>query len=196
MQKTYKKTIEKPRLEITYDDYCESPRKWSNLGYFITVDSRYYSPDQEKDIIQSIVKETGNIATSQENHIKLIKKEIKENTNEKVIAIFPVVKHEHGNVHYSIGKKHGFDYSNNGFYIVTNQSQKLTGAEKKDFEKVIKSELDDYNSYVNGEIYQFILYDENGEIEDYCGGFYDIKNLKEYLPKEWHNEDLNNYFTA
>jgi hypothetical protein len=187
--KTYKTTIEKPRLVIEYDEYCDSPREWSNLGYFITVDRNYESPDKFSDL-QNIVKETGNEAGSQEEHIEMIKKQF---TEEKIIAIYPVVKYEHSGVVYRLGTAHGFDYSNNGFYIITDRTQKALCIEEKDFERVINDELERYNQWCNGEVYRFCLFDEQGEVEDSCCGFYSIEDIREHLPKEWHEEDLSEY---
>lgn len=192
--KTYTKTIEvtKPRLTIQYDKYHSSPRKWSNLGYFITCDRNDYSPDKHPEY-EEIIKETGQKARSQEEHIKMIKKAIQA-TGEKVLAIYPISKYEHSGVAYSLGTKHGFDYSNNGFYIVTETSQKEIGTPKKSFEKVIKEELDIYNAYANGEVYGYTLYDEQGNDIDSCWEFYSIDEIKEHLPSEWKNEELENYF--
>jgi len=146
--KTYKKTIEKTCLEIQYDEDCESPREWSNLGYFITVDSRYNSPDKNKEL-EDIIKETGEEATSQENHMEMIKTDYEwENSENKVIAIYPISKYEHSGISYSLGTAHGFDYSNNGFYIITTETQKEMGTKKKDFERVI---IIKYREWVNNE---------------------------------------------
>jgi len=189
---TFKQEITKPKLEISNDEFTNSPREWSNLGYFITVDRNYYSPDRN-ETLERIVKETGQEAGSQEEHMEMIKSAIEEDTDEKVLAIYPVVKYEHSGVSYSLGTVHNFDYSNNGFYIITEESQKELGTDKKDFEKVIKQELEVYNKYVNGEVYEFCLYDDNGEVADSCGGFYDIEDIREYLPEEWSKEDLTEY---
>lgn len=191
--KTYTKQIEitKPRLEIRNDDNAISPRQDSNLGYFITVDRNYESPDKVSDL-QDIIENTGQQANSQAEYIKMIKKQF---TVEKVIAIYPVTKYEHSGVSYSLGTKHGFDNSNNGFYIITDRTQKEIGTSKKDFEKVIEQELNDYNKYINGEIYSFTLYDKQGEVIDSCGGFYNINDIKEHLGKEWKNEALLDYLT-
>ena len=192
--KTYKKEIDSPKLEIYYDQDAESPREWDgNLGYFITVDRGVKSPDQENDIIKEIVRRTGEEAESGAEHIRMITGGIEQDTNEKVIAIFPIVKYEHSGVVYKLGKVFGFDYSNNGFYIITDKTQKDSGVKKKDFEKVIKAELDIYNNWINGEVYGFNLYDENGEEVDSLSGFFDIEDIKEDLPDEWKNEDLREY---
>jgi len=192
--KTYTKTsiTTEPRLVIEHDEHTSSPREWSNLGYFITVDRRVYSPDRNPEL-ENIVRETGEQATSQAEHIDEIERRINEETTETVLAIYPITKYEHSGVSYSLGTAHGFDYSNNGFYIVTDKTAKEIGAKKKDYEKIIKSELEVYNKYANGECYQFCLYNEQGELEDSCGGFYDIEDIRSHLPKEWKDEDLTEY---
>jgi len=192
--KTYTKTVQetKPRLTIWNDSDMESPREWDNLGYFITCDSKHNSPDINQDI-KRIIQSTCDEALSQEMHIKMIKAGMKAENLGKVLAIYPVTKYEHGNVSYRLGTVHGFDSSNNSFYIVTKESADLIGAEAKDFEKIIKAEIETYNKWVNGEIYGFTLYDDKGEVEESCGGFYAIEDIREYLPKEWVDEDLSGY---
>ena len=193
MKNYTKKVIEtKPRLVIQHDEDCESPREYTNLGYFITQDSKHYSPDEHGEI-QAIIKDTGNEAQNQKEHMDLIKAEIENQLDETVLKIYPITKYEHSGVKYSLGTAHGFDNSNNGFYIITEKSQKETGVLKKDFENCIQNELELYNNWVNGEVYCFILYDEQGEIEDSCGGFYELEDLQQNLPKEWAKEDMNDY---
>ncbi len=192
--KTYTTKVEKPLLSINQDEDCPSPREADNLGYFITVDRKFKSTDGEKkDILQDIVSETGDIADSLEEHMQMIKDRVGAETKEKVVAIYPICKYEHGSVTYRIGSMHGFDYSNNGFYIITNKSQKLVGTSKKDFERVITEDLELYTRWANGEIYSFVLFDKDGEVEDSCSGFYSIEDIREYLPKEWKDEDLSEY---
>lgn len=189
---TIKKTIETNKLVIEYDNYSSSPRSWSNLGYFITADNRQNSPDDNQEFIK-ILKETGNEANNQAEHIEMIKSRIESETDEKVLKIYPICKYEHGGVSYKLGTEHGFDYSNNGFYIITDKTQKELGTSSEDFEKVIKQELDVYNSWVNGDVYSFILYDDNGDIVDSCGGFYGLDDIKNYLPAEFKDENLSDY---
>lgn len=188
---TYKTTIEKPRLVIEHDD-AESPREWGNLGYFVTIDSEMHSPDDNQEVME-IIKSCGDIAKDQIDHMALITTAIKSYLNEKVLAIYPIVKYEHSSIVYKLGKIKGYDYSNNGFYIVTDYSRKDLGTKKKDFLKVINQELEDYNKWVNGEVYRYTLFDLAGEWVDSCGGFYDIEDMRNYLPEEFKNERLVDY---
>lgn len=189
---TYTKKIDASLLEIRYDNDTENPRTWNNIGYFITCDRKMSSPDKN-ETIKNIVKDTGDYATSQAKHITAIKKRIKDETGEKVLAIYPIVKYEHGGVIWRIGTKSGFDYSNNGFYIITDRTLKEMPEKKSEWERIAKNELETYTRWANGDIYSFVLYDENGEVADSCGGFYDIEDIRESLPDEWKDEKLSEY---
>lgn len=191
--KTYKKTIEKPRLVIEYDEMPTSPRENDNLGYFITCERRYNSPDGDRfDWVQSIVESTADDATSTEHHAKLIAKELQAN-DAKPLLIVPVYRYEHGSVVYRRGTSNGWDVSNCGFYIVTQTTADVLGTPPELFTKLIDGELADYTKYANGEMYCYTLYNEHGEHEDSCCGFYDIDDIKEMLPEEYQDEDLNQY---
>lgn len=192
--KTIEKTIRVPQLVIKYDTGTDSPREWSNLGYFLTIENNYESPDvitQLLDIVQESSEQVSSTAEHMEHITKLINN---SDFGEKVLAIYPINRYEHGGVVYSLGEKHGFDYSNCGFYIVTDKTAKELGIKAKDYEKVIKQELEVYNSYANGSVYRFYLYDQDGELEDSCGGFYELDDIKDHLPDEWKDENLNEYF--
>lgn len=199
--KTYKTEVEKPKLVIKYDQDAESPRTWSNLGYFITCEGKYNSPDEHAGLIE-LVKQTSEQAKDTDDHMELIKKEISSGfigEHNKVLAIYPVYRYKHGNVSYKRGTAHGFDYSNCGFYIVTDKTAEEIGMQKgkyygnRGFERMIDQELEQYTQWANGEVYGFELYDDNGNLEDSCYGFYSIDEIKEHLPDEWENEDLTEY---
>ena len=53
--------------------------------------------------------------------------------------------------------------------------------------------MNNYNRFINGEMLMFTLYDNDGEVEDSCSGFYNIEDIKEHLPEEWSKEDLSEY---
>ena len=190
---TKQTTITKPKLVIEYDEYAISPREDTNLGYFITVDSKMQSPDTNEQL-ENIMRVSGDEAQNQEDYIQIMANLINTETSEKVIAIYPITKCEHSGVSYSLGTKHGFDNSNNGFYIITDKTQEEIDVPTKDFEKIIKSELETYNQYINGEIFRFTLYDDKGEEEDTCSGFYDLEAIQQNLPSEWEDEDMEEYF--
>ena len=187
--KTYTSKIDKPLLVIQYDDDAESPREWDNLGYFITSEKRLHSPDRNESLI-AIVKEGGEVSHNSAEHIEFIKNNY---TDEKILAIYPICRYEHSGISYFLGTTSGFDYSNCGFYIVTDKTLKNMPEKKKEWERIVKNELKTYNSWINGENYRFTLYDKNGEIADSCSGFYSVDNIREHLPDEFKNENLQDY---
>ena len=189
---TYTKTIEKPRLVIEYDADGMSPRDWDNLGYFVTVERNYMSPDEHEQL-RDIIESTQYDVSNSDEHADAIKKEFEENSDEKILLIVPVYRYEHGNVIYRRGTSSGWDSSNCGFYIVTQKSADVLGTPPELFEKVIDGELEEYTKYANGEIYAFTLYDEHGEHEGSCAGFYELEDIREHLPEEFKNEDLQDY---
>lgn len=191
--KTYKTIIERPLLKIMHDDSPESPREWSNLGYFVTIEQRHTSPD-DNGLLRDIINITQNEVSNINEHMEAVKKEYESATDEKVLVIYPITRYEHSGITYYRGVGGGFDSSLCGMYVITDETQKKIGVEPKDFERVVDAEIEIYNRYANGEVYGFQLYNENGEFEDSCWGFYDIEDIREALPEGWENEDLNDYF--
>ena len=183
--KTYTKTevTTVNLLEISFASDTRTPREWDNIGSFIVISNKYNSPDTNEELI-NLVNSTSEYATSTANHIELMQKELDN------YYIVPISTYEHGNIIYSIGTSKGFDCSNNGFYFVNISETEQTIEE---IEKIITSELDTYSKWCNSEVYEFILYDSDGEIEDSCCGYYDLEDIKSELPKEWKEEDLSDY---
>jgi predicted transcriptional regulator len=191
--KTIQKNITVNKLEIFTDETADSPRKTQEtLGFFLVKDEKHFSPDEHPEL-KEIMISCGDAAEDIEDHIALMKKAIKEQKL-TISDIFPITKHEHGNISYSLGTTKGFDYSNNGFYFIEKDRAKLLSATtKKKKKEIIESELKEYNQWVNNEIYAFILYKNNGEEKASMSGFYEIEDIRAYLPKSWKKEDLNKY---
>ena len=197
--KTYNKIIhetkECPLLSIEYSEDIDSPREWSNAGYFVIAGDRYNSPDKN-EYLEGAIKECK--ANTLEQHIQNIKNELSENFDEKVLEVLPVAKYEHGNVQYYLSDTvpNGFDSGICGFYIITAQSWKENVGGKytrEKAEKIIAGELEIYTQWCNGEVYSYTFYNLNGEIVDSCCEFYGLNHIKEHLPAEWKNEDLQDY---
>ena len=56
--------------------------------------------------------------------------------------------------------------------------------DKKECRKAFEEYLKVYNKISDGDFYGYTVMDNFGELIDSCGGFGDVKDIKEYLPKE------------
>lgn len=191
---TYSKTITADRLKITYDDCNESPREWGNLGKFITNSSRHNSPDKDY-FLEALIKEAYEGAKNVEEHTNNVVRLLKENSYNPVLVL-PINRYEHSGVRYYIGSDQGWDVTVCGFYIICKED--IEGIDPKyssveELTKMVEGELTDYNKYCNGEIYHYELLDKEGEFEDSCGGFYNIEDIREYLPEEFKDVDLTKF---
>ena len=191
---TYTKTTvsQEPRLEIYYDQMADNPRNWANIGLFFTKERDYHSPDKDDHPLYSIMINTADEADNTLEHIELMKKEAKEQ-GINIKYIYPITRYEHSGVVYRIGTQSGYDYSNCGFYIITDESLKEYGEVKGDPSNVVAQELETYTKWANGEVYGFNLYDEDGELQDGYGDIYDIDDIVSGLPTEFDGEDITQY---
>lgn len=189
---TYKKTTVEQRLSIEFDSYSDSPRTWDNIGYFVTVEQRNISPDGNPENLRRTIESAyyDDTENTVESHIKLIQ----EHWGEDFKFIVPITRYEHSGVKYSLGARQGWDYSTCGFYIITQKQWEEAGQPDTDtMVEVVKTEIDLYNRWANGEVYRFTLQDENGDFQDSCGGFYDIEDIRDELPDEFKDVDLHDY---
>ncbi len=170
-----------------HDEDAENPRKVNDtIGLFLTKESKYHSPDGNTHALYQIMLETESEAKDTEDHMELIKKEAKKQ-NIPLTSIYPINRYEHSGIIYRRGVRHGFDYSNCGFYFMLKKGV-------KNEKEIIDEELNDYNKWANGEIYSYTLHDAQGKEIDTYGGFYSIEDMRENLPEEYKKENLQDYF--
>ncbi|MBS9767822.1 MAG: hypothetical protein KGV44_09835 [Flavobacteriaceae bacterium] len=190
--KTIDITITKPQLEIYYDDDTESPREWSNLGLIVSKQS-IITDEECKPLVQDLINSQ---ARNIEEHLQEMEKIVADYFDSEVVFSIPLLKYEHSGVKYYAGyNDSGWDCGCVGFVFVTESKLKEMGTEN-DFDKIsqsIDNEMETLTQWVNNEVYRFVLLDEQGEEVERCTGFYDLEHIKEYLPKEWQNEDLEQY---
>jgi hypothetical protein len=74
-----------------------------------------------------------------------------------------------------------------GFYVVTRKdildnflAKRLTKKLRDKAREIVKGEVETYNQYLQGDVWGFVIKDEDGEIVDSCWGFYG----REYAEEE------------
>ena len=96
------------------------------------------------------------------------------------IVAFPILCYEHSGISYYIGNSiNRWDGSVAGFAWQYKEElykeygcKRITKSIREKLEKNVKSTLETYTQYCNGEVYDYVLYDCNGIEIDSCCGFY------------------------
>lgn len=166
----YKK--ENKIFEIKQDtDLDESPREWDNVGTMVLNHQKYDLPN-EADI------NTDGFKSWKEIEVYLRKEK-------KAFIIFPVFMYDHSGISISVSKTYSYncrwDSGQIGFIYCTKEDIKKEKFTKKKAEKCLIQEIDTYNDYLTGNIYEFVLYELKTckccshieeQVLDSCGGFY------------------------
>lgn len=187
--KTFKKVIDSPRLVIQQDQFAENPRHNDNVCILLIKNSR---GDKDK-YYNDMLDETSQSVGCREDHMQLLIKAIEEHNNTKVLYSSYVKEYRHSGSHFSLGSHRGWDYSNNGFIFITEQNAKEFGVLPEQFDDIVSHELQELNCWLNGEVYEFYLYDDKGNQVDQCSDIYGLENIKAYLTEDWQQEDLTKY---
>ena len=113
-------------------------------------------------------------------------------TNKKDYYIFPLRAYIHSGMALSLTDECPFnDQWDSGFYgFIMFKKEKGIG-KIKSFEWA-KSYIEEYNQWLSGDVYSFIIYDENGEILDSCSGFfgYDYIEREVFFEIDYHINEL------
>ena len=203
---TYKATIEKPRLIIHPSDGC-NPRENDNLGAIVTSHRRYVLGDKQLGYVPGatswreamayyFAEDAGVNPDKYKEKIDKIWKWIDNN-----VIWLPVYMYDHSGITLNTtGFSCGWDSGQLGFIYTTKEKAKkwfnvrrITNKIKEKVEQLLESEIEQYDKYLNGDYYKYILFDENGIIMDAGDCYPDLEAIKEELPEEFKNEDLNQY---
>jgi hypothetical protein len=154
------KTVNDITVKVYSDDSPSSPRENDNLGTIVTGKLRSYNlgekPNTDVEEIKAIMADKNNIC-------------------------LPVYMYEHSSVALRTSDfEDRWDSGQVGIIYVTKEKARkdfmVKRLTKKTIEKVLeclKSEIEIYSQYVNGDVYGYVVEDANGEEIDSCWGYYD-----------------------
>lgn len=152
-------------VKIIRDESPQSPREWDNLGTMTFFHKRYNLGDKH-------------------NHTPESFNEFLEYNSDGIVAV-KVYGYEHGQL--TISTKPFYCHFDSGVlgYIHVSKADAMKAFEQKEWtkeleDKVIKcleQEVETYDQYLTGDVYGFVVYDEDGQEVDSCWGFFgdDIK---------------------
>ena len=171
-------------IDVVYDEYTESPRKWCNLGTIVGYHGRY-------DLVDINNPESGKHGSYYADFLAYLRH---ESLSIKEVIYLPVYAYIHSGICLSITPfSCRWDSGQVGYIYVTKKdvrqefstkrvSQKLSN----EIENILTSEIKTFSQYIEGEVYGFEISDSNGNLLDSCFGFYSIEDAishaKECLP--------------
>lgn len=161
-------------IRICYNLNAESPREWDNVGTIYS-NHKYYNPDRHN--IDEIENEDG----------KLVSEEL-----DRRFIWLPVYCYEHSGL--SVSTKRDYPYNDRWdsglFGIIAVEKERVRkdwgwkAITKKRREQILRSlevEIETFDSYCKGEVYGFVVEDEEGEHIDSCYGYYGDDGMKDAI---------------
>lgn len=149
------------KIEIFPDyDYgnFETPRDWDNLGHMVCFHSRYVLGDEHDFTVE----------------------EIKEFIEREDVISYPLYLYDHSGITISITPfSCPWDSGQVGYIYVTKEElrkefkkRRITNKVIDKAKEILRSEVEVYDQYLTGDIYEFIIRNEKNEIVDSCCGFF------------------------
>jgi hypothetical protein len=185
------------KLKIVNDTCAQNPRQWDNLGT-IAYKHRNYTLGEEtiSDPIEWL-EEKMNLP----NKFIYSNERLKELENlffERFIAL-PVYLYDHSGITISTTPfSCPWDSGKVGYIYVSKEKVKREYGVKRITKKIVnkalsclQAEVKTFDQYITGEVYGFILEDDNDNEVDSCYGFFgddwNTNGMKDHLPKEVHH---------
>jgi len=192
-------------LKIYHDEDCESPRNWDNLGTMVCWHRRYNLGDphnyrDQEDFWFYLAEE---ISGSTYRAEQMTPSQREEYVRKNAI-ILPLYLYDHGVRAMSttsfIGRAHHAEWDSGqvGWVYVTKAKvreeygvKRVTKELRRRVISVLKSEVETYSQWLEGDVYGFVLEDAQGNHIDSCWGFYGTdwmeNGMAGHIPAEYRH---------
>lgn len=192
-------------INIISDDFATDPREWDNAGKMVCQHGRYHLGDEQyKNSYANSWREwfayyvlenyaTLNLKTyntfgyfEDEEEVDKVWEWIEEN-----MIVMPLFLYDHSGISISTSRTCRWDSGQVGFMYIT-KKKAVEEFGKKYFTKAVEekaiacmeAELKTYDDYLRGDVYGYVILDENGEEIDSCWGYYGYDHEKSGLLEE------------
>ena len=194
-------TATKQKVRVIADSNSESPREWSNLGTIVYNHPRYNLGDEKiNDPIEWLEDMLGITNQHVYNNQRL--EQLETRFFKEYIAL-PLYLYDHGGITMKttpFGCR--WDSGKVGYIYVSKEDvckeygwKNVNQKRREQVLLYLKGEIETFDQYLRGDIYGFIIEDEDGEHIDSCWGFYgddfETNGMKDYVSEDlW--EQLEN----
>jgi len=207
--------MNKLKYVIQHDDDPMSPRDWVNLGTMHCWHSRYNLGDEQHTAdIDLFLAELGEFEEDYDWSDKEYKvhKEVAEKRAFKENIILPLFLYDHSGLTISTGSfSDRWDSGQIGWILVSKENVRkeyrwkhLTKKRIQQIEEYLRGEVKTYDQYLTGDVWGYIIQDQNGEEHDSCWGYFGkeycievaketLQSVIEYQKKNWKQYEPNVY---
>lgn len=189
-------------IEITQDEYPDDPRQWDNLGIMACWHRRYNLGDKQPRYnigtwLSSLLYDFGLERYSNDGfvteHYENFDHDLGNDCPEaiekalamlgKVLVVLPLYLYDHGGLSMSTSHKYPFncpwDAGQVGFIYVTKDDIRKEYSKQRINKKtlalalkVLRSEVEVYNQYLQGDVWGYTITQGDDNLLDACGGFF------------------------
>jgi hypothetical protein len=158
------KWVPEETLKIYLDEFPESPREWDNVSRMVCFHGDYNLGDKHD-------YKSNDFSGWDELKEILIE-------DEGAHLIYPLSLYDHSGITIFIGEPNdSWDSGRVGFVYVTKKMiEKVWGAVTPETEalaeKCLRAEVKEYDQYIQGNVYGYVIEDADGEEIDSCWGYY------------------------
>jgi hypothetical protein len=154
-------------IRIEQDECPESPRNWDNLGTMVMFHKRYDLGDKDH-----------GYRSEDYNGWDELEKAIRKEKDASVCI--PIFGYDHGGLTINTsGFSCPWDSGQLGFVFVSDEKLKkefgrkrITDALLDRAREILRNEVETYDQYLTGDVWGYIIEDEDGEHIDSCWGFF------------------------
>lgn len=158
-------------VKILQDEDPENPRQWDNMGTMFCLHDRYNLGDEHD----------------------LDSEQILEMVARKDVFSLPLYLYDHSGITMSTSDAGWpfncrWDTGMVGYICVTKeavrkeyQCERISAKRRVQALALLKSEVETYDQYLRGDVWGYVVEDEDGEHVDSCGGYFGLDYLREHL---------------
>ena len=154
------------KLVIEPDDNCESPRDWDNLGIMVCSHRRYDLGDDNPKIDYDNFHSWSDI----EYYLATVL---------DAGVILPLYLYDHSGITMATtpfscpwdSGQVGFIYASRERIRAEFSVKRISKKLREKVEGILRSEVKDYDQYLTGDVYGYIIEDDNGDELESCWGF-------------------------
>ena len=166
-------------VKLYQEDHPESPRDWDNLGHIVCWHRRYNLGDEQV--------RPGEHPSFIEDFEQWLRKE------RGAFIVLPIYIYDHGSITvtaryetYLTYPDKQWDAGQVGFIYVTEQgikenylTEEVTDELKEKATESLRGKVDTYDQYLTGDVWVYVIEDNDGEHLDSCWGFYGLDYARE-----------------